>query len=439
MSRHFPPAQTRAWRHVVVIGAGFAGLQATRLLARHPDIRVTLIDRQNHHLFLPLLYQVAIAGMGAPAIARPVREILHHHRRARSVMGEVTHIDRAAKKVRVDHGWIPYDDLIVASGSTTAHLNIPGQVENARYLKTLDEAMDIRDQILSACEEATRTSNPERRRMLTRFNIVGGGATGVELAASLGEFRVRLISADYPELNPEDFQVTLIHGGDRLLQMMSEKSSAYALQSLQAVGVDVVLNTHVTKVKPTGVKTDSGQFFDGFTTIWTAGVTGNYISGLPEPEHGNRVMTTDELHLPDDPNVYIVGDLNGLTDPETGYPYPQIAATAIQQATLAAKNIVADLAGKEQHAYVFKDPGAVVPLSRNRGVFERGRIGSRGFLAWFVYYLYHLYTLSGFRTRLYVFLTWAYHYVTYENTARVLYHRRTFPDELRPEQTTSSD
>jgi NADH dehydrogenase len=414
-------------QHVVVIGAGFAGLYAVRELLDHPEVRLTLVDRHNYHLFVPLLYQVAIAGLEAPEIAHPARDVLRGHPRASFVLGEVKRVDRENRTIWVDDEPLPYDYLLVACGSQTNTLGVDGVVEHSTGLKSVADAMSIRDRILSACEESAHSTDPDRVRAMLTFAIVGGGPTGVELAGALAEIRKKIIPRYYPEIDPRLYRVIVIDSSPRIVSMLSEASSAYAEKTLSELGVELRLNTRISEVTPQGVRTEDGDFIDAFNTIWAAGVVGSPIEGLSEPGTGNRVPTTPLLTLEDDPRVYVAGDVNGYVPPKQEKPYPQVAPMATQQGEHAAKNIVRAIRGQKLKRFRYRDRGSMVTVGRGRAVAERGPIKITGFPAWFAWLAIHLLKLSGGRNRALVLISWIHGYLTYDFAVRVLHQRQRFP------------
>lgn len=413
--------------HVVIIGAGFAGLAAVRALLDQPEVKLTLVDRHNYHLFVPLLYQVAIAGLEAPDIAHPARDVLQDHPDASFVLGEVQRIDRDNRTVYVDDEPLPYDYLIVASGSQTNTLGVDGVVENATGLKSVADAMSIRDRILSACEEAAHLTDPDRIGALLTFTIVGGGPTGVELAGALAEIRGKMLPRYYPDIDPNLYRVVLIDSSSRPVSMLSEDSSAYARKTLTELGVELRLDTRISEVTPLGVRTEEGEFIDSLNTIWAAGVTGSPMDGLPEPGRGNRVSTTPLLTLDGDPRVYVTGDVNGYIPPRQEKPYPQVAPMAVQQGEHAAQNIVRHMSGQKLKRFKYHDRGSMVTVGRGRAVAERGPIKITGFPAWFAWLVIHLLKLSGGRNKALVLISWLHGYVTYDFAVRVLHQRHRFP------------
>ncbi|MEZ4521815.1 MAG: NAD(P)/FAD-dependent oxidoreductase [Thermomicrobiales bacterium] len=422
MSEHPPKT------HVIIVGIGFAGLETARTLANQPGILVTVIDRTNHHLFQPLLYQVAIAGLEAPEIAEPARALLRKFPNIRFLMGTVRSVDLDQRIVSVDGRRLRYDYLVVATGSTTAHFNIPGIDEHAFEMKTLAQALTIRDQILSACEEATREHDPERRNALLTFVIVGGGATGVELAGSLAELKLHVLPRDYPEIRADEFRVLMVESTDYPLASMGEKLGRYTLRTLEDhFKVEIINGARVTEVRSDGVVTDQGEHIPAYTVIWTAGIVGARFPGLPEPARGGRIPTDQTLALADYPNVFVIGDLNSTMDPETDEPYPQLAQTAVQQGERTGKNILRAVRGKPLKPFHYADKGVYVTMGRNKGVAQVARLEFTGFPAWFAWLGIHLILLAGFRNRILVLTSWIYSYFTYDFAVRVIHRRRRFP------------
>lgn len=413
-----------ATKHVVVLGAGFAGLSAVKQLARRRDLRITLIDRNNYHLFQPLLYQVAIAGLEAPQIAWPIRAILRRYANVRFLMGNVQSVDPVDKRVWVDGRAMSYDYLVVAAGSTTHDYGIAGVREHAIPLKSLGDAMRIRDRILSAVEEAVRTVEEERRRALLTFVIAGGGPTGVELAGALAELKRHVIARDYPEIEPEAIRIILLEASSRLLNTLSPASSAYTRRTLEQMGVQVRTETPVSAVSPFGVELKDGEFIPSYTVIWTAGVKGVPPEGIPSGKQG-RVVTAPQLYLAEHPDIYVVGDLNGLEI--DGRLLPQVAPMAKQQGAWAARNILRRLAGKPELPFRYRDKGTLVTIGRNHAVGEVKGLRFQGRLAWLTWLAVHIYYLTGLRNQVMVLANWVYSYFTYDFAVRVTHQRHRFP------------
>ncbi|MER3555491.1 MAG: NAD(P)/FAD-dependent oxidoreductase [Meiothermus sp.] len=416
-------------KHVVVLGAGFAGLNAVRVVARERGVRVTLVDRNNYHLFQPLLYQVASGGLESPQITFPVRAYLRRYKNARFLMGAAEGIDPAAKVLIVEGKPVSYDYLIVGTGTRTNDFGLPGVSAYGFGMKGLEDALRIRDRVLSACEEAVRTADGARRRALLTFVIVGGGPTGVELAGIFSELRRHVIPRDYPELNLEEVKVILVENSSRILEAFSPSSTNYAQKYLENMGVELLLGERVTAITPGGVQLGSGRFIPTFTPIWTAGVTGQTLPGLTTVR-GNRAETTPALHLPSDPSIYVAGDMN-FSEWKDGKPYPQVAQPAIQMGTLAARNILRELHGQEKLPFHYWDKGNMATLGRNHAIAEIGKLHLKGFAAWSAWLAVHLYYLIGFRNRALVLANWAYSYFTYDFAVRVLHERNIFPEVVQ--------
>lgn len=412
-------------KHVVILGAGFAGLHAVRELSKEPNVRVTLVDRNNYHLFQPLLYQVASAGLEAPQIAFPVRAYLRRYKNARFLMGNAEGVDTAASVLMVDGKAVPYDYLMVGTGTRTNDFGLPGISQYGFGMKDLDDAMRIRDRVLSACEEAVRTADPQRRKALLTFAIIGGGPTGVELAGALGEIRRHVISRDYPELNASEMRIILVENSPRILGAFHESSAQYAQGFLASLGVELLFNQQVVEINAYGIQLKSGQFIPSFSPIWTAGVTGQAVPGLATVR-GNRIATHTTLQSEQSPNIFVAGDMNYLEYKESR-PYPQVAPVAMQQGTLAARNILAELRGQPAQNFQYRDKGNMATLGRSHAIAEMGNLRLRGFIAWSAWLAVHLYYLIGFRNRLMVMGNWAYSYLTYDYAVRIMHNRQIFP------------
>lgn len=417
-------------KHVVVLGAGFVGLHAVRVLSREPGVQVTLVDRNNYHLFQPLLYQVATAGLEAPQIAFPVRAFLRKHKNARFLLGSAEGVDPKAQVLWVEGRPVAYDYLVVGTGTRTNDFGLPGISQYGFGLKDLDDAMKIRDRILSACEEAVRTPDPARRKALLTFVVVGGGPTGVELAGALGEVRRHVIARDYPDLDLSEIRVILIETSHRLLDAFAPSSAQYAQRFLEKLGVELRFGERVVEVTQDAVRLQSGATIPSFSVVWSAGVTGQALPGLPTTR-GNRVATTPELYVPEHPTIYVAGDMNFL-EYRDGRPHPQVAPTAMQQGALAARNILRELHGQEKQPFKYKDKGNMATLGRSHAIAEVGNLKMRGFPAWGAWLAVHLYYLIGFRNRMMVLSNWGYSYFTYDFAVRVMHNRHSFPMSNEP-------
>lgn len=403
----------------VIVGAGFAGLWAAKGLARSP-VEVLLLDRNNYHLFLPLLYQVAAAELESEDIACPVRSALRSIPNVTFLLSEVRRIDPDERVVETDGGPISFDYLVLAAGSTSHFFGIPGAPDHSFPLKTLSEGVALRNRILGSFEKAVRETDPERRRAALAFVIVGGGATGVEYSGALAELIFGPLRKDFPSLDFREARVTVIEAKDGLLPGMPETLRKYALEQLTRKGVDVRLGTTVRRVAENGVFLEDGTFLPTETTVWTAGVRGEPVVGSRgvtlSPDR--RVKVAPSLELPGYPGIYAAGDLAYFE--EAGKPLPMMAPVAIQMGGAAARNILRRIAGEAPLPFRYRDPGSMVILGRNAAVaYLRGREYT-GFPAWLVWLAVHIYQLIGFRNRLVVMLNWAWDYFFFERAARII-------------------
>ncbi len=405
--------------HVVILGGGFGGLNAAKALAKAP-VRVTLIDRRNFHLFQPLLYQVATASLSPSEIAYPIRSILHAQANTTVLLGEATRVDLARQEVVLTDDRIPFDYLIVAAGTQSTYFGHDAWAPLAPGLKSMEEALTIRHKVLNAFERAEREHDPERRAALLTFVIVGGGATGVELAGALAEISRQTLRDDFRTFDPADARIMLVEGGPTLLGTYPERLTTAARRSLERLGVEVRTGTRVSEIEPGIVHLGNEEIATG-TVLWAAGVTGQEIvRTLGQPlVRGNRVAVEKTLALPGHPNVYVVGDLAMATD-RRGKELPGVAQVAMQGGRRAAKNIVRTLDVKEPEPFRYFDKGNIATIGRNRAVAEIGPLQLSGFPAWAIWAVVHILFLIGYRSRLTVALHWAWAYVTRGRGARLI-------------------
>jgi NADH dehydrogenase len=415
-------------RKVVVIGGGFAGLWAVRKLARAP-VDITLIDRSNHHLFQPLLYQVATAGLAAPSIAAPLRHVLRDQRNVTVIMGEVDAIDTAARTVRCGQRDLPYDYLLVATGATHAYFGHDAWAPAAPGLKTLDDAFVIRRRILTAFEQAeTATSEAQRDACLT-FAVIGGGPTGVELAGTLAEIARHTMPRDFRHIDSRRTRVLLIEAGPRVLSTFAEELSAKAKAALEKLGVEVRLGAPVTRIEG-GTVTFGDQTVNARTVLWAAGVAASPLgkllvsqAGGGEIDRAGRVHVAPDLSLPGHPEIFVAGDLASVR--QDGNPVPGVATAAKQMGNSAGENIAARVAGKTTRPFVYKDYGALATIGRNLAVVQLPKFKMSGFFAWWFWLLIHVFFLIGFRNRIIVLINWAWAYFSYTRGARIILGNET--------------
>lgn len=404
---------------VVVVGAGFGGLQAVRTLAGAPA-DVVLLDRNNYHTFLPLLYQVAAAELEATDISYPVRTILRKLPNASFLMAEVKRIDLDGGFVEADGLFMSYDFLILAAGSVPHFFGVEGAAEYAFPLYSLSQGIALRSHILRCFERAVHEADTAKRQRMLTFAIVGGGPTGVEFAGALAELIHGPLVKDYPDLDPQEVRIVLLEALDSLLSFLPEKLPNYTLTRLRKMCVDVRLKAIVNQITPQSVHLKDGTVIPTETVAWTAGVRGDpriQDWGLPTAR-GGRVQVLPTLQVPEHPAVYVVGDLAYLE--MDGRPLPMVAWVAKGQGKAAARNIARQIAGQELKPYRYRDLGSMVTIGRNAGVARLGNQAFTGLLAWVAWLTVHLITLIGFRNRLMVLLSWAWDYFFFERAARLI-------------------
>ncbi len=422
--------------HVVIIGGGFAGLWATRALARAP-VRVSLVDRGNHHLFQPLLYQVATAGLSAPDIAAPLRHILRGQRNVTVLMGDVVAIDTAGKTLRfadgelpghskleydmLDYGTLSYDVLLIASGSTHAYFGHDDWAFDAPGLKTLDDALEIRRRILTAFERAEAEADPVARAAWLTFAVVGGGPTGVELAGTLAEIARHTLRGEFRRIDPASARILLLEAGKRVLSTFPESLSHKARASLQRLGVEVRTGVAVTSIDAHGVVLGDNESIAARTVLWAAGVAASPLArSLDVPlDRVGRVIVAPDLSVPGHPGIFVAGDLATVRG-ANGKPVPGVAPAAKQMGSHVARAIRARLAGKPAPAFRYRDHGNLATIGRRAGVVDLGRLRLSGVLAWWFWLAAHIFFLIGFRNRLVVLIDWAWAYWSYRRNARII-------------------
>jgi NADH dehydrogenase len=405
--------------HVVIVGAGFGGLSAATALARAP-VDITVIDRQNHHCFQPLLYQVATAALSPAEIAWPIRAILRHQRNATVLMAEVTGIDTANRRVETTSMPIPYDHLVVATGATHSYFGHDEWAQVAPGLKRIEDATRIRRSILLAFERAELTDDAAERSRLLTFVIIGAGATGVEMAGAIAEIARYTIAMDFRRIDPRTAQIILIEAGPRVLPALSDDLSKYASESLTKMGVDVRTDTRVTGCDERGVDLANGRI-DAGTIIWAAGVVASPAARWLNAEHdrAGRVLVKADLSVPGHPDVFVIGDAATVND-ESGKPVPGVAPAAKQMGAYVGKLIAARIAGKSLPPFRYRHAGDLATIGRRAAVVSIGRVHLKGFIGWLFWGVVHIYFLIGLRRRFVVALNWLWEYLTFQRGARLI-------------------
>lgn len=406
---------------VVIVGGGFAGLWAARALASAP-VEIVLVDRGNHHLFQPLLYQVATAGLSAPDIAAPLRHILRKQKNVEVRMATVIGIDAGAKCIALDDGaTLEFDVLLLASGATHAYFGNDQWARHAPGLKTLDDALDLRRKLLLAFERAEAATDPAERAAWLSFAIVGGGPTGVELAGTLAEIARHTLQDEFRHIDPAQAQVRLVEAGPRVLATFPEELSAKAKRQLEKLGVDVSLGTPVKDITAEGYMLGD-VFVPAKTVVWAAGVAASKLGamlGVPLDRAG-RVQVQPDLGVPGHPDIFVAGDLASLMQ-ANGRPVPGVAPAAKQMGRYVAQVIRARLSGSASPPpFAYKDYGNLATIGRMAAVVDLGRLRFSGLLAWWFWLVMHVFFLIGFRNRLVVLLNWWWAYWSYQRAARII-------------------
>ena len=405
---------------VVIIGGGFAGLSAARRLRKVP-CEVTIVDRHNHHVFQPLLYQVATAGLSPGDIASPIRWILRKQPRLRVLLANVDRIDTAARHLVLDRGErLSFDYLIVAAGATHSYFGHDQWSGVAPGLKTLDDALALRRRLLLAFEEAEREADRGRQKFLLTFVLIGGGPTGVELAGALAEIARKALREEFDEVDPASARIILVEAGPSILPAFPAPLRDSARRALLGLGVEVREGQAVTNIEP-GVVSIGSERLEAHTIVWAAGVAAESISRDlgPNLDRSGRVVVDADLSVPGHPNVFVAGDLASFTH-QTGKPLPGVAQVAKQEGAHAARNIAARIAGTPTTAFHYYDPGNMATIGRNAAIADFGFLRVSGYLGWLLWLFVHILFLIGFRNRLSVMLQWAAAYLTYQRSVRLI-------------------
>ena len=418
--------------HVVIVGGGFGGLTAARALAGAP-VRVTLLDRRNHHVFQPLLYQVATAGLSPSDIAAPLRRILRAQANVTVLMGEVLRVDTAARKVVMADGEVGYDFLVLACGATHSYFGHHDWALHAPGLKTLEDAQVILRRTLLAFERAEKEEDEERRRRFLTFVVVGGGPTGVELAGTLVEIARHTLKKEFRRIDPAGAHVVLLEGLDRILPTYPPDLSAKAREQLERLGAQVRTSTLVTGVDADGVSLGPERI-EAATVLWAAGLAGSPVGrtlGTPLDRAG-RIKVEPDLSVPGHPEILVIGDLAAAA--QDGGLVPGVAPAAMQMGRAASGNIVRSIRGEPRRPFRYVDKGSLATIGRRAAVAVMGRFKLSGLPAWVAWLGIHIFFLIGFRNRLVVMMEWATAYLTYQRNARII----LMPRDLKPRRQTAA-
>lgn len=410
---------------VVIIGAGFAGINLVKLLRNKP-FQVVLVNQTNYHLFQPLLYQVATAGLEASSIAFPIRGIFSHKENFIFRLAEVLKVNPEQQTIETTIGEIKFDYLVIATGSTSNFFGNENFAKLAHGMKSLYEAVGLRNFGLQGLERALLVTDEKEKQSLLNIVIVGGGPTGVELAGALAEFRKTIFPKDYPELSPELMSIHIIESAPRLLSNMSEAASAHTHQYLTSMGVKVQLNTLAKDYDGEVATLSTGEIIPTKYFIWSAGVKGNEPNGLSQEvlERNSRIKVNEFNQVQGYANIFAIGDVaQMISDPHYPKGHPMLAQVAIQQGKNLGKNLLAFLDGKPMQAFIYKDKGTMATIGRNKAVADIGKTRITGFAAWIIWMVVHLMFLMGFRNKVIVFINWVYSYFTYERGSRIILKR----------------
>ncbi|HEA31050.1 MAG TPA: NAD(P)/FAD-dependent oxidoreductase [Leeuwenhoekiella sp.] len=407
---------------IVIIGGGFGGMNLAQNLKKSP-YQVVIVDKRNYHTFQPLLYQVSTSGLEPDSIAYPLRKIIKSQENMFFRMTEVSHIDTNLSKIRTDIGDLSYDYLVIATGTKTNFFGNESIENNAVWMKTLPQALNIRSMMFENLEKANRTEDPVKRKELLRFVIAGAGPTGVELCGAIAELRLHVLQNDYPDMNTDEIEIHLVEGLNRVLPPFSEESSKRAQKALEKMGVQIHLETMVDKYENNRVTTKGDLTFETANFIWSAGVTGAAISGFDKTalhEKANRYIVDVFNKINGFKNIYAIGDIALMQSDKYPKGHPQVAQPAIQQGKHLAKNLIKRAKNKEMEPFSYFDKGTMATIGRNKAVADVAKMHFGGFIAWFMWMFIHLWFLVGFRNRLVTLINWTYSYWNYDKAARLI-------------------
>jgi NADH dehydrogenase len=413
---------TSKYPRIVIIGGGFAGITLSKKL-RNKNVQVVLIDKHNYHTFQPLLYQVATGGLEAGSIAYPIRKVIQEYKDFYFRLTSVKEIDTKHQKIITEIGDLHYDYLVIASGSKTNYFGNKEIERNSMSMKTIPQSLNIRSLILENFEQAVLTKNQADRNTLINFVLVGAGPTGVELAGALAEMKKAILQKDYPDLDIDKMQINLIQSGDRILNTMSEKSSAAAEKFLLNLGVKIWKNVRVTNYDGRTITTNTDLTFDSATVIWTAGVQGVKIIGLDSKslvEKVDRVRVNKYNQVVGYDNIFAIGDICSMETEKYPQGHPMMAQPAMQQGKLLGENLIKLIQKKTMTPFEYKDKGSMATIGRNLAVVDLPHYHFSGIFAWFVWMFVHLFSLIGFKNKAVVFLNWVYNYIKFDREGRLI-------------------
>ncbi len=416
---------------IVIVGGGFAGIALAKKL-KNQQVQVVLLDKHNYHTFQPLLYQVATGGLEAGSIAYPIRKVVQEYKNFYFRLCHVNEIDTKNNKIIADIGEIPFDYLVIATGSKTNYFGNKEIERNSIAMKTIPQSLNIRSLILENFEQALITDDENERNSLINFVLVGGGPTGVELAGALAEMKNAILQKDYPDLDISKMQINLIQSGDRILNTMSEKSSAAAEKYLHHLGVNVLKNIRVTSYDGKTIATNTSLVLETATLIWTAGVQGAMLNGLDASslvEKVERIKVNEFSQVAGYSTIFAIGDIASMTSEDYPQGHPMMAQPALQQGKLLGENIIRLLRKQKMKPFEYNDKGSMATIGRNKAVVDLPKYHFHGVFAWFVWMFVHLFSLIGFKNKAVVFLNWVYNYIRFDREGRLIirpYKKKSF-------------